>query len=91
MAWPQAWWEVMKSVMLGNTRQALNPYTHTPAPHRLPDRLSILYLATHLPQGWSLSQHCLFLDGTVMTEDERFLYPKENSASPGRVLFFRIA
>lgn len=51
VAWPQAWWGVMKSVMLGNTREALNPYTHTPAPHRL----SILYLATHLPQGWSLS------------------------------------
>lgn len=51
VAWPQAWWGVMKSVMLGNTREALNPYTHTPAPHRL----SILYLVTHLPQGWSLS------------------------------------
>lgn len=51
VAWPQAWWGVMKSVMLGNTREALNPYTHTPAPHRL----SILYLATHLPQSWSLS------------------------------------
>ena len=58
------------------------PYPHSPTPHRLPDRLSILYLVTHLPQGWSLSpdsacslRQCL----TVMTEDERLLHPKENS------------
>ena len=25
VAWPQAWWVVMKSVMLRNTREALSP------------------------------------------------------------------
>lgn len=64
----------MKSVMLGNTREALNPYTHSPTPHRLPDRLSILYLATRLPQGWSLSP-----DTACSLRGQSFLHPKENS------------
>ena len=59
VAWPQARWEVMKSVVLGTAREPLNPDSHTLTPHSFPDRLSIFDLESHFPQGWRLSRHCV--------------------------------